>query len=259
MMKIISILGLVIFLASPVYGGENESNYSANPEKIYDQADLLSQSEENKLLELIETYAHQTELDFVIVTTNDVGNKSSELYADDFYDDNKFGYDYPCGSGALLLIDMDNRQVVISTAGKAMNDISQKQIDNILDEIAPKLTSGDYADAGSIFVKTISGYITGEIKEKNLFSHLQNPLISGIIALVISGVAVLIMSGTSKTAVTVGGRTYMDSNTLRYTNRVDQFTHTTTTRRKIETSSSSGGGVRTSSSGRSHGGGSRGF
>lgn len=55
----------------------------------------------------------------------------------------------------LLLIDMDNREVAITTTGEAQYSIRQSQMDAILDEIAPKLTAGDYAGAVEVFIACV--------------------------------------------------------------------------------------------------------
>ena len=58
-------------------------------------------------------------MDVVIVTTYNTRSKSSQVYADDFYEENNIGRNNS-GDGILLLIDLDNREVYISTSGAAI-------------------------------------------------------------------------------------------------------------------------------------------
>ena len=100
---------------------------------VYDFAELLENEEalEAEIAELRERWT----IDVVIVTTDDAHGKSSMEYADDFFDYNGFGYDKPMGDGVLFLIDMDNRQIWISTCGKAIIYFTDSRIDEALDDI----------------------------------------------------------------------------------------------------------------------------
>ena len=277
----------------------DDSHYDDKQQKIYDNANLLTTKEEEKLGKSIIKAAQKAKLDIIVVTINDAKGKSSQEYADDFYDQNKFGYEYEYGSGVLLLIDMDNREVYISTSGLGILFINDNYIEKILDNITPYVSSKKYYKCADYFVDVVKEnalrwldnsehevllkkwydgkYDTDKKFDKfydkyvfhkeTIFTYLQNPLISGIIALIIATITLLCLRATSKTKVSVNGRTYM-KNSVNFSVRQDHFTHTTTTKRKIETSSNSSGSkggsnksssTHRSSSGRSHGGGGRKF
>ncbi len=251
---LVPMLSLIILSAAPnVYG--DSINYDENGQKVYDYAELLSDSEEREITEKLVETSKETKLDLVVVTTNDTQGKSTSLYADDFYDDNGFGYDKKYGDGVLLLIDMEHREVFISTAGDAISRVSDSDVEDILDEIAPFLTNESYMQAVEEFIEGIDDI------DDNAFTYLRNPIISLLIALAVAGVAVFIMGMSSKTKVTVGSTTYLEGGRIKLGARIDHFTHTTTTRRKIENDNNHSGSssVRTSSSGHSHGGGGRSF
>ena len=63
------------------------------------------------------------------MTTEDAEGKTSEEYADDYYDYNGYAED-----GALYLIDLDNGSVWISTAGKMIRYLTDERIDAVIDE-----------------------------------------------------------------------------------------------------------------------------
>ncbi len=278
----------------------DDSNYDDKQQKIYDDANLLTSAEKEKLAKSIIKAAKEAKLDIIVVTTNDTKGKSSQKYADDFYDQNKFGYEYNYGSGVLLLIDMDNREVYISTSGLGILFINDNYIERILDNITPLVSSEKYYSCTEKFVNNVKTYALKGMKnvkyeetlekwydgkydinekfdkiyennkvvdEETVFTYLQNPLYSVIIALIIATITLLCLMATSKTKVTVNGRTYM-KNPVNFSVRQDHFTHTTTTKRKIETDSSGSKGssnrssrssTHRSSSGRTHGGGGRKF
>ncbi len=268
----------------------DDSHYDDTEPKIYDEADLFSENEEQKLQETLVKTAKKIKLDLIIVTTDYNRGKDSLLYASDFYDDNGFGYDYECGSGVIMLIDMDNREVAISTAGLCRVYLD-RETDDMVEDITPYLSDGEYMEAAEYFINEVrelaldaaddknyeeafeawysSDYssISAQdefydkyVPQENFFTTFKNPFIDIVIALVIALIAVLIMSSSAKTKATVNEKTYMQGGHMDLKVRHDQFTHTTTTRRKIQTDnggSRSGGGHgggHVSSSGHSHGG-----
>lgn len=60
-------------------------------EKVYDYADLLTDAQEEELYKSILNFKTKSGYDVVIVTTNDIGNKTMIEYADHFYYFNDFG------------------------------------------------------------------------------------------------------------------------------------------------------------------------
>lgn len=269
---------------------EEEKYFDENENKVFDNADLFSDIEEEELSQMILDTSEEFEMDVIIVTTDDSNGKTAGEYADDFYDTHKFGYEAAYGTGVLLLIDMDNREVYISTSGLARVYLDE-YIEDILDEVQPPLTRAEYYESAVNFNDEISRYARKSISdddnsevidawnsmekydtenienfyeetgfesgEKTLFSYLKNPLISGIISIAVGGIVVLIMSFSAKTKNTVNSRTYLENGSFNLLNRQDRYTHTTTTKRKIESSSSSGGSG--GGGGHSHGGGGRSF
>ena len=117
---------------------------------VYDFAELLENEEalEAEIAELRERWT----IDVVIVTTDDAHGKSSMEYADDFFDYNGFGYDKPMGDGVLFLIDMDNRQIWISTCGKAIIYFTDSRIDEALDDIIEYMYDSNYDGAADDFL-----------------------------------------------------------------------------------------------------------
>lgn len=113
--------------------------------KIYDYASLFSDSEVLDIKEKIDDYINTTNYDLVVVTISDNNKMNTQHYADDFYNYNAFGFDSSF-SGMLFLLDMDNRQVYISTKGYAIKMYDDERLDLIIDAGYGELPSGYYAN-----------------------------------------------------------------------------------------------------------------
>ena len=235
--------------------------------KVYDYADLFSDEEEVSLSNQANEILERQKIDIVIVTTDDFGGKSSQEYADDFYDYNYFGYGNR-KSGLLIVINMQERDVAISTTGEAIDLVNNSSINKIMDEVIDNyLMYGDYYGAGVSFLNSaderISSQRAAQLPFNERYSKGQIALFSTGIALVVSSVIIGVMyfmhrlslSPSPNASVYSGGG-------IRLFRRNDQFISTHTSRTPIPKDTGSGGGgtsVHTSSSGTSHGGGSRKF
>lgn len=116
----------------------------AEEEQIFDQAELLDSRQIQQIREQTDLLREKHQMNFVIVTTNDAMGKDTEDYADDFYMDHGF-YDNGKAGGLTLLIDMDNRQVWISTAGDMIYYLTDDRIQEVIDRGYEQLKNGEYA------------------------------------------------------------------------------------------------------------------
>ena len=279
---------------TPVTGDGTPDEWNIdNSQFVYDYADVFSDSEELELQELCETVGKELELDLVVVTSRDLGNKDEVSYADDFYDQGRYGYEGEYGSGVLYLLDLDTSNIYVSTSDLAMVYIDDNGVDKILDEIYADASEKDYYKSAEAFVDAVSDIIktnksdsdfeklvqqwndggydeydefeavySDEIlaaHEVSAFTMFKNPLVCMGIAAVVALIAVLIMCISSSTKMTAGSKTYMKKGSFNILRRFDRFTHTTTVKRQVQSSSGGGGGTSShrSSGGHSHGGGGR--
>ena len=255
-------------------------------EKIYDFADLFSDSEELNLYDEAIDFIEDNQMDMVIVTINENNKTSSQAYADDFYDYNDFGV----GSnfdGLLFLIDMDERMMYISTTGKAISIYTDYRIERMLDDAYNYISNEQYYETASSFINSAYKYakigvgnnqlpaVDGsdynsdvdydyidfiEYMEKETDSSDTWVIISSII---LSTVIIVIAASRHRTVKkATHAREYLINGSFKLTNKTDRFITSNTTKVYVPpASSSSGGGASThrSSSGRSHGGGGRKF
>lgn len=246
--------------------------------KVYDLANLFTLDEVDKLQESATSLAETYQMDVGIVTTDDANGKSAQEYADDFYDENDFGYGHN-KDGLLLLMDMDNREIYISTCGLGIQYFTDLRISNMLDSAYNYISNGDYYNAATDFLKQIETYLDkGIVSNQNTtqrpFSdpredynhpymqevapeHKPFTTSSGeplnaqsiILSVVVSLLGAFIIAIVIRTAVhysyknprVTTPQTRPDDLSVHYTQKEDRFVTSHTSRVKIQTNNHSGG------------------
>ena len=274
---ILFVISIVCAIARNASVQNERTNTQAPKERVYDQADVLSSSEEDALRDLIEQIEDQISADIVLVTTNlnMLGTGSSfedswewnmQKTADDFYDNNSFGYNAPQGDGVLILDNWYEGQSGswLSTCGKMVGLFGDYEVNRVLDEIYYGIEYGHgayeaYAEAIMLIGRMFGG-------EKNVIdkgTYFLGAFIVSTIAALIYVFSKLSNKDGEKTTV---ASTYVEGSPAMNIQQ-DQFIRRVVTRRKIPKqnpsagsagrSGSGGGGVHRSSSGVRHGGGGR--
>lgn len=233
-------------------------------EKVYDFANLLTDSEEKDVYYQVQNFIMEHDMDLAIVTI-DSNNKGSQVeYADDFYDYNDFGIG-SSRDGVLFLIDMQYRQIYMSTTGDAIQMYSDYRIDQIMNAIYQYMTDTDYFNGISNFIDELSYYASvgyPEMDETSRLSVGQCLKYGAIISAIATFIIMLVLVNKNKLVrPATTAREYLDKESVVVNNYGDIFMGSNTVKHKIEHSSSSSGGSSThsSSSGSSHGGGGHGF
>ena len=251
------------------------ANYSCPEERVYDYADVLTDSEEEKLRELIAESEARVHCDIVIVTLDTPfqdlsGDTSSDElsegsyyhlamnFADDFYDNYQYGYNKAWGDGCIFV---DNharendgwRYYWFSTSGSVEDGYSESDISSLTDSIY-NVWDISYYEAYVTYVKSVTRHMSGG------GSGTMMRVVSVIGALIAAAIYMGVNRKSKLGDVTTTAATYVgDRRKMKSCNDVLVSQHTTKT--KIESSSSSGGGGggggghHYSSGGHSHGGG----
>lgn len=265
--------------------------HAANP-KVIDDADLLTNQETDLLESSAQSLADTYQMDVVILTVDSLGGKTSEAYADDYFDYNGYGIgdDF---SGILLLVSMEQRDWSISTCGEAIYAVTDYGIESLAEVFLPYLPNGRYYDAFRIYLQEletyfkayrsgdpIDGYIgsydgpgTYQPGTQDEIVYYEEPfgfsdvmvrlLVALVIGAVIAGIVLLVMRGRMNTAKQQSGaKNYMVSGSYNLYRCQDFYLYSRTSRTRKQENNSSGGhgggggsSVHHSSSGRSHGGG----
>lgn len=248
-------------------------------QKVYDNAGILTQEQVQALQSECLRIANEKKVDVIILTISDAEGKTSEEYADDFYDNNKFGYEAENGTGILLLVDMDNRNAQISTSGDAIKYFTDTRIELVLDSIFEFLGNKDYYNSCNAFLTEVENYMGKEIEKSTISGESnyyvdekstpiekfqENFLIYFIISILAGVVGVLILVFDADGKTVINNVTYLNKSSVKINKSYEQFLRTTITQRKIERNDNNGGSsggssTHTSSGGETHGGGGRSF
>ncbi|MGN0572496.1 MAG: TPM domain-containing protein, partial [Acutalibacteraceae bacterium] len=116
---------------------------------VVDNADLLTTEEENALCARLEVMAQEYEMEIAVLTVPSLDGKTSEEYADDFYDYNGYGYGEN-DDGMLILYkpgEVGNREIYISTHAKGSEAFYEDVRNNIIDAMIDDLKNENYASA----------------------------------------------------------------------------------------------------------------
>ena len=218
-------------------------------ERVFDYADVLTADQEEALRALIAEQEKRTACDIVLVTLNEsladyaaayeeelgylTPDRYTMVYADNFYDEHKFGYDRPYGDGVLLL---DNwyREADggvyswLSTCGRAEDRFSSSMIDSLLTEAlanADQDPYGAYVKYVNLFAEMMTG--SGGIPDIPVFA----PLVLAVLGTVLFVESALRNHRGSKT---VNLTTYVEGGKPELKRQEDIFLRKTVTKRHIE-------------------------
>lgn len=145
MKKILSILLAlsIIFAMSLTVFADTDSDEPFP--RLTDRADLLSESEEEQILKNLNDLSDYHGVDICIRTSNGTKGMDIQDYADDFY---KRHYGE---NGVLLVVNIRDREMYITTAGKGIKAFTDYGIDEVLDLVAPYFTDMMYMEGFTEF------------------------------------------------------------------------------------------------------------
>ncbi len=253
-------------------------NVDAASQRMVDNADLLTELEENSIESKLDGLSAKHGLDIVIVTVDSTDGKSVKDYADDYYDHNGYRED-----GILLLIGMDDRDWWISTTGYGITVFTDAGLDYISDRFVPYLSDGEYSEAFTVFADLCDSFIIragsddpydhGGMPDDYFDSgeYAKEPYdikISLVISLLIGLASAFIGTGIMKGQLNTvrpqnKADNYVKADSMKVTRSRDLYLYSHVSKRlrpQNNSGSSSGGSfsrgssVHRSSSGRSHGG-----
>lgn len=258
------VLSMSAFSLQPAYAAAEDS-------KVVDDADLLSYDEEQEIQSMLDEFAEESGWTLFAVTTDDANGMTSEEYADDFVDQNALEE-----NGVCFLIDMDNREIYMSTTGSAIRILTDHRIDSIMDDSYEYAGDGEYAKCFETMIRETedsfhegieSGQYnydrdTGEISKAPNRLTVWDMLISLIAAAAAGGAVIAVIAG--KYRLKFGGWQYdfKSNSRLDLTNKTDRLVNTFRTAHHIQRDSGGGSGssgphstTHHSSGGGTHGGG----
>ncbi len=259
--------------------------FALNDDLVIDNADILTDYEEQELEAKLKEISDRQEFDVVVLSVDGLEGKTATEYADDYYDYNYYGRG-ESRDGCLFIIDMDSRFYTMSTTGYGITAITDYGLEVIYDEVLDSFKQGDYLSGFERYAELVDEFVTqsksgAPYDENNTYdkyysgyfdysdwddepesesSPVTGAIISLIVALVISAVIVGIVKSSYKPVrFSSDAAYYLDNGSLKLTGSYENFLYKNVSTVKIESESSGGhsGGssTHTSSSGSSHGGG----
>ncbi|MBE6160568.1 MAG: TPM domain-containing protein [Lactobacillales bacterium] len=232
--------------------------------KVYDFANILSESEEQTIYSYSKEFMDATGMEMIFVTVDMPYTYDSKhaTYASDFYDYNDFGLDLEHYDGILLLRNnySYDRYYDMYTFGKAQLYFNQSRYDDVLDSIYSEISNDRYLDGFKEFKDKCLNYYNQGISSKYKNAYIDEngfikynysvPYVLGLgIAAVSTLITMLILVNKNKMIKrATKAAEYMDKKSVNYSVKNDRFITSRTTSYTV--SSSSGGGSRGGSSGR---------
>ena len=173
-----------------------EAPVPENEQFLYDEADLLTDSEEATLVEKLKEVSCACNAQLVVVTIASMDGGDIDSYVDYLYDSMGFGYGEN-HDGVLLLVCMDPREYRILSNGYAGTAIGPDQIDTLCDFMETYLPNGHYTSAFHSFADQ-----SGEFLEYYLmgspFKVGKSLAISLIIGIIAGLIVAFILKGQLK-------------------------------------------------------------
>lgn len=237
----------------------------ATTERVFDEAGVLSDKEEQKLRRLIAKREKQTGCDIVLVTLKEpleeyaraiepgvISSEYVRVFAEQFWENTGFGYDKPDGDG-VILVDNWSREddgrihTWLCTTGRAYDVYYVEDVDHLLDNVYRYIEKDPYR-AYKAYVNTFYHDMMGL-----WMAHFSVPdYMPGLIGLIAAVIFICCNWRSKKGKKTTTANTYVAGRQPVFRVSQDRFLRKAVTSRKIESSSSGGRG---GGGGRSHGGG----
>ena len=243
---------------------------------VADMAGLLTEEEKQELVTQTAQIEEETGWNIYVVSTEDAKGKTAQEYADDYFDEYAPGAD-----GVVASIDMDNREIAISTTGDAINYLNDARIDTILDNAYSDVSDGDYAACYTTMLEGVSwAYQKGIPSDAHTYNEETGEVVYHRSIKVEEIIGAVVIAAIVWFAVYFGiagkyrfkhsGYTYdfHSFGNVSLTNTEDRYVNQIVTHRRIPKPQNNGGNgpgssgrstIHTGSSGTMHGGGSRKF
>lgn len=264
MKKILWLLAFLV-LFSPL-------NVLAASNTVDDQANLLTPEEQTELSQQADAINQKIKGEVFVLTTN-TNNEEPREFANLQLKD-RVGKD---NNGALLLLDMNQREIYLSTSGNMIDYITDKRRDQLLDDVAEAMKNGDYYQASRVYLSNMKGFVddgvpsgsyridetTGKITYYKSITPLEFT-----IGLIIAAIAAIGFFVSVRLRYQLKAGTYRypyrQNAQLNVTERQDQLVNSFVTTRRIPKASNNnrgggGGSTTNSSGGGTFGGGGRSF
>ena len=173
----------------------NAETLYTNPDTGYeavveDEADLLSDSEEDDLCDILKKVTEYSNAAFAAIDENPYYN--TQRYAESYSDDTFGG-----SSAVVFIVDMDNRYLYLDSTGAARRRITSSYADTITDNVYKYASDVDYFSCAYETFDQVYTLMQGE-KIAQPMKYISNILLAVAIAMLINFFAVIAFSKKRK-------------------------------------------------------------
>ena len=242
---------------------------------VVDDAGVLMEEEIDWLKETAVEFADKSDWNIIVATCADAEGRSAQTVCEDYFNAYTKGDD-----GISCLLDLDNREIYLATAGEAQLYLNDARIDSVLDASYEAVADGDYSECLYLMlIKSSEAYDMGIPENAQIYDvdtgkttvykqlTLMEVLFALLAAVAVGGIVFGSIVGKYRLNWGLYQYDFHDSGSITLDREEDRFINQTVTRRHIPRnnggSSSGGGGSRSTvhrgSGGRSFGGGGRKF
>ncbi|HHU53113.1 MAG TPA: TPM domain-containing protein [Clostridiaceae bacterium] len=239
--------------------------------RLVDNADLLTNSEEEKLLDKLDSISEKHQTDVAIVTVYSLEGKTATEFADNYFDYNGYGFG-PNRDGILFLISMEYRDWAITIHGSGIETFTDAGQRYMTEQFLSYISDAEYAKGFNKFADLSDQFLKQAAKgEPYDYGHLPKkplawywlPAAIGLGVIIAFSVVGGMKANLKSVRRKVGADDYIAADSFVLTDQRDIYLYSNVTRTakpKESSSGSSGGGSRggsrthTSSSGSRHGG-----
>lgn len=219
---------------------------------VYDDAQLLTDSEEAAMEQKLADISHAYDAQLVVCTLASMDGGDIDSFVDYLYDTMGFGYGEN-HDGVLLLVCMDPREYRILSNGYAGVAIGPNQIDKLCDFMDTYLPGGHYVAAFNSFADQC-GEMLAYYQAGSPFNVGKNLAISLVIGIITGLIVALVMKGQLKSVrKQYQANVYVKQGSMQLNYTRDIFLYRNVIRTKkqerVESSSSGSGGTARSKGG----------
>lgn len=271
----IAIFVTAFFLMLCIGAGRYPVSAYAASVSIVDDAGLLDDAGKERVQSLLDSLKEESGWTLIALTTADAGGKTAEEYADDYVDAHAYEED-----GVCFLIDMDNRQIHMTTTGSAIEMLTDERIDDILDSAYSYAGDENYTECFAQMIEGTRNYFEQGIeagqytydRDTGKIIKAPNRLTAFDILLALfcgaaaGGTVIAVIAGKYRLKIGMWKYDFHGNSKLSLSREDDRLVNQFVTHHHIQRDNGNHGGgsqgqstVHTSSGGGTHGGGSRGF
>ena len=228
---------------------------------VHDIAELLSDEDERKLIDLAKNKLTKNSYNVVFLTNNGDMGKTTMDWSDDYLDAM-----FPTEEDNIaFIIDMYNREIYVNTMGQAIKRLSDDKIERTLDKGWDNASNEDYYGCLANMASYALPYLDRSEASAGFLEFIVAMFFAAWIPAILTIIVVIILSKNHKKANAVISANRYNAGEFNVISKDEQFIRSDKRiirdyyRQSSSSSSRSGGSSHRSSSGRSHGGGGRKF